>query len=118
VTDYHHLRADRPGDVARLARMITGTSCGLVLGGGGARGFAHLGVLRALEEAGVPIDVVGGTSSGALMAALCAQGLDDQERVERATALARGGRRLVTPTLPLIAFAISAPHWMTAASTC
>jgi predicted acylesterase/phospholipase RssA/CRP-like cAMP-binding protein len=103
VTDYHHLRADQPGDVARLARMITGTSCGLVLGGGGARGFAHLGVLRALEEAGVPIDVVGGTSSGGLMAALCAQGLDHHERVTVATALARSGRRLVTPTLPLVA---------------
>ena len=103
VADYHHLRADRPGDVARLARMITGTGCGLVLGGGGARGLAHLGVIRALEEAGVPIDVVGGTSIGAIMAALCARGLDDAERVRRVMAIARTGRRLVTPTLPLIA---------------
>ena len=104
VADHHHLRADRPGDVARLARMITGTGCGLVLGGGGARGFAHLGVIRALEEAGVPIDVVGGTSIGAIMAALCARGLDDSERVRRVINIARTGRRLVTPTLPLIAF--------------
>ena len=82
VTDYHHLRAGRPGDVARLARMITGTGCGLVLGGGGARGLAHLGVMRALEEAGVPIDVVGGTSMGAMMAAVYALGMDDAaERV-------------------------------------
>jgi predicted acylesterase/phospholipase RssA/CRP-like cAMP-binding protein len=104
VADHHHLRADRPGDVARLARMITGTGCGLVLGGGGARGLAHLGVIRALEEAGVPIDVVGGTSIGAIMAALCARGLPDSERVRRVTRIARTGRRLVTPTLPLIAF--------------
>jgi NTE family protein/lysophospholipid hydrolase len=104
VADHHHLRADRPGDVARLARMITGTGCGLVLGGGGARGLAHLGVIRALEEAGVPIDVVGGTSIGAIMAALCARGLDDSERVRRVMTIARTGRRLVTPTLPLIAF--------------
>ena len=104
VADYHHLRDGRPGDVARLARMITGTSCGLVLGGGGARGLAHLGVIRALEEAGVPINVVGGTSIGAIMAALCARGLDDAERVRRVMAIARTGRRLVTPTLPLIAF--------------
>jgi predicted acylesterase/phospholipase RssA/CRP-like cAMP-binding protein len=103
VADHHHLRGDRPGDVARLARMVTGTGCGLVLSGGGPRGFAHLGVLRALEEAGVPIDVVGGTSIGALMGALCAQELDDAERVERAiTAFTRSGR-LVRPTLPLIA---------------
>jgi NTE family protein len=104
VADHHHLRADRPGDVARVARMITGTGCGLVLGGGGARGLAHLGVIRALEEAGVPIDVVGGTSIGAIMAGLCARGLDDAERVRRVMNIARTGRRLVTPTLPLIAF--------------
>jgi NTE family protein/lysophospholipid hydrolase len=103
VADHHHLRADRPGDVARLARMITGTGCGLVLGGGGARGLAHLGVIRALEEAGVPIDVVGGTSIGAIMAALCARGLPDSDRVRRVMHIARTGRRLVTPTLPLIA---------------
>jgi predicted acylesterase/phospholipase RssA/CRP-like cAMP-binding protein len=103
VADYHHLRAGRAGDVARLARMITGTSCGLVLGGGGARGLAHLGVIRALEEAGVPIDVVGGTSMGAIMAGLCARGLDDAERVRRVGAIARNGRRLLTPTLPLLA---------------
>jgi NTE family protein/lysophospholipid hydrolase len=103
VADHHHLRAGRPGDVGRLARMITGTACGLVLGGGGARGLAHLGVIRALEEAGVPIDVVGGTSMGAIMAGLCARGMDDAERVRRVLNIARHGRRLLTPTLPLIA---------------
>jgi predicted acylesterase/phospholipase RssA/CRP-like cAMP-binding protein len=103
VADFHHMRAGRPGDVARLARMITGSGCGLVLGGGGPRGFAHLGVIRALEEAGVPIDVVGGTSIGAIMGAVCALGLDDRERVERAVVTTRNNRRLVTPTLPLIA---------------
>ena len=103
VADHHHLRHGHPADLARLARMITGTGCGLVLGGGGARGFAHLGAIRALEEAGVPINVVGGTSIGALIAAVCALGLDDAERVRRITDLAIHGRRLVTPTLPLIA---------------
>jgi len=103
VADCHHLCGDRPRDVARLARMVTGAGCGLVLGGGGSRGFAHLGVLRALEEAGVPIDVVGGTSIGAVMGALYAQGLSDAERVDRAiTAFARSGR-LISPTLPLVA---------------
>jgi predicted acylesterase/phospholipase RssA/CRP-like cAMP-binding protein len=103
VADYHHLRAGRPGDVARLARMVTGTGCGLVLGGGGARGLAHLGVIRAIEDAGVPIDVVGGTSIGAVMAALCALGLDHAERLSRVEGIARAGRRLYTPTLPLVA---------------
>jgi predicted acylesterase/phospholipase RssA/CRP-like cAMP-binding protein len=99
VADHHHLRDGHPADAARLARMITGTGCGLVLGGGGPRGFAHLGVIRALEEAGVPIDVVGGTSIGAIMAALCARGLDDAARVQ---ALSQGIGRLVTLTLPLV----------------
>ena len=103
MADHHHLRDGRPGDVARLARMITGTGCGLVLGGGGARGLAHLGVIRALEEAGVPINVVGGTSMGAIMATLCALGMDHAERVRVVAGIARYGRRLVTPTLPLIA---------------
>jgi predicted acylesterase/phospholipase RssA/CRP-like cAMP-binding protein len=103
VTDHHHLRDGHPEDMARLARMVTGTGCGLVLGGGGPRGFAHLGVLRALEEAGVPIDVVGGTSVGAIIGAFCALGMEDPERVERAvTAFTRSGR-LVSPTLPLVA---------------
>ena len=100
VADHHHLRAGQPGDIARLVRMITGTGCGLVLGGGGALGFAHLGVMRALEENGVPIDVIGGTSIGAIMAALYALDLDHQERVKRT---AHNNRRLVIPTLPLVA---------------
>ena len=63
VADHHHLRRNHPEDVARLARMVTGTACGVVLGGGGSRGFAHLGVLRALEEAGVPIASSAGPAS-------------------------------------------------------
>lgn len=103
VADVHHVRGEWQHDVARLARMVTGTGCGLVLGGGGPRGFAHVGVMRALDEAGVPIDVVGGTSIGAVMGALYALGLDHAERVERAvTAFTRSGR-LVSPTLPLVA---------------
>jgi NTE family protein/lysophospholipid hydrolase len=100
VADHHHLRDGQPADVARLARMITGTGCGLVLGGGGPRGFAHLGVMRAMEEAGVPIDVVGGTSIGALMAAVYALGMDDAARVR---AFTHEVGRLVTLTVPLIA---------------
>lgn len=59
----------------RLSRWMAGKAVGLVLSGGGSRGLAHLGVLCALEDLGVPVDVVGGTSQGAFMAALYAQGL-------------------------------------------
>jgi NTE family protein len=72
VTDHLHLRLDSPSDFERLARLQSRTGVGLVLGGGGARGFAHLGVLRALQERGVVVDRVGGTSIGAVMAALVA----------------------------------------------
>ena len=100
VADHHHLRDGEPADAARLARMITGTGCGLVLGGGGPRGFAHLGVIHALEDSGIPVDVVGGTSIGAIVGALCALGLDDVARVR---ALTHQIGRLVTLTLPLVA---------------
>ncbi|XP_039765412.1 neuropathy target esterase sws isoform X8 [Pararge aegeria] len=57
-------------DFSRLARWLTGTAVGLVLGGGGARGAAHVGMIRAIQEAGIPIDMVGGVSIGAFMGAL------------------------------------------------
>ncbi|PWN38990.1 hypothetical protein IE81DRAFT_326984 [Ceraceosorus guamensis] len=60
-------------DFARLARRLCGKSIGLVLGGGGARGCAHVGFLRALEERGIPIDMVGGTSIGSLVGGLYAK---------------------------------------------
>jgi lysophospholipid hydrolase len=61
-------------DFSRLARWLTGNSVGLVLGGGGARGAAHVGMLKAIQEASIPIDMVGGVSIGAFMGALwCAE---------------------------------------------
>lgn len=64
------------GDFHRLARRLCGKAVGLVLGGGGARGIAHIGVIRALEEAGIPIDIVGGTSIGSFIGALYAWDAD------------------------------------------
>lgn len=64
------------GDFHRLARRLCGKSVGLVLGGGGARGISQIGVIRALEEAGIPIDIVGGTSIGAFIGALYARDAD------------------------------------------
>ena len=72
VQRHHHVRAGKSGDVARLARFLTGNAVGLVLAGGGARGIAHIGVFRALEEAGIPVDYFGGTSIGSVLAACMA----------------------------------------------
>ncbi len=68
VAGHLHIRRGLQRDMARLARIQSRTAVGLVLAGGGARGFAHLGVYRALVERGIEIDCVGGTSMGAVMA--------------------------------------------------
>jgi len=72
VTEHMHVRLRDEADFQRLARVQSRSAIGLVFAGGGARGFAHLGVLGALREHGVPIDCVGGTSIGAVMALLAA----------------------------------------------
>jgi len=72
VAGHLHVRPGRDDDLARLARFLNRSATGLVLAGGGARGIAHLGVLRALHEQGIAIDCVGGTSIGAVMAAYVA----------------------------------------------
>ena len=79
VADHVHVRQGHDDDLARLARIQSRTAVGLVLAGGGARGCAHLGVYRALQEQGVVVDFVGGTSIGAAMATLIASGRPAQE---------------------------------------
>ncbi len=81
LTTYHQVRLGQIEDIERVARRVSGREIGLILGGGGARGFAHLGVLRAIEEAGIPIDVIGGTSMGAVLAAMYAAGLSVDEMI-------------------------------------
>ncbi|KAI9262707.1 hypothetical protein BY458DRAFT_458865 [Sporodiniella umbellata] len=63
-------------DFARLARRLCGKSVALVLGGGGARGVAHVGIIQAVEEAGIPIDIIGGTSIGSFVGGLYARNMD------------------------------------------
>lgn len=76
---HFHVRWDQDGDFARLARLLTGNGVGVVLGSGGARGFAHVGALRALREAGIPIDMIGGASIGSWLAAQYAMELSEEE---------------------------------------
>lgn len=99
VERVYPVRSGHAGDFTRLARFLNGTAVGVVLGGGGARGFAHLGVLRALEQAGIVIDLIGGNSMGALLGAQYACGLPLDEIRERTVRFARGGER---PTIPVI----------------
>ena len=78
-----HMRKGLAEDARRLARVITGTSVGLALSGGGARAYAHVGVIRALKEAGEPIDFVAGASMGAIVAAGVAMGWSMEEISDR-----------------------------------
>ncbi|MBI4860043.1 MAG: cyclic nucleotide-binding domain-containing protein [Candidatus Riflebacteria bacterium] len=87
LAGHHHVRRGWPEDFARLARCVTDRAVGLALGGGGYRGLAHIGVYRALMEHGVPIDVLAGTSSGAIVAGLIACGNDPKTALEKATGL-------------------------------
>lgn len=99
----HHIRHGNDEDIRRLARFIAGRAVGLVLGGGGARGFAHIGMVKALSEAGVPFDYLGGVSMGAIIAAglACEWSLDDLEQRMRAAFVK--SHPLTDYTFPLIA---------------
>ncbi len=65
----HHLRINNNKDYERLMRFITGKTTGLVLSGGGIKGWGHLGVIKAIEEKHILIDAIGGTSIGAVIGA-------------------------------------------------
>jgi NTE family protein len=74
-----HWYGDSQADAMRLARVMTGRSVGIVLSGGGARAYSHIGAVRAIREAGIPIDFAGGASMGAVIAACVAMGWSDTE---------------------------------------
>jgi predicted acylesterase/phospholipase RssA/CRP-like cAMP-binding protein len=101
VAAHHHVRQDRQGDFERVARLMTGRGTGVVLGGGAARGWAHLGVLRGLEELGHQVDAIGGTSIGGLMAASFAVFADAERRERILEQGLAGPRRLFRMTLPI-----------------
>jgi NTE family protein len=98
---HHHWRTHE--DLQRLGRELAGQGAGVVLSGGGARGFAHLGVLRALREAGLQIDRIGGTSIGALIAAGHALEYSEEEQIARMRRAFVATNPINDYTLPLIA---------------
>jgi NTE family protein len=103
--DFHlHVRSGVPGDLERLARIVAGTSVGLVLSGGAARGFAHLGVYRALLEAGIPVDWIGGSSIGAILGAEMSLSEDPGLVIDRTRAAFVGGKPFGDVTFPIVSF--------------
>ncbi len=101
VNDFHHIAPDDPTHLARLARLLRGRPVALVLSGGSIRAFAHIGVLRALEEGGFPVDMLGATSAGAIIGAQYARGWDVDALTQRNAASFQKASALLDYTLPL-----------------
>ncbi|MCP4420803.1 MAG: hypothetical protein GY805_29690, partial [Chloroflexi bacterium] len=97
VRNHYHVCLQKNDDFMRIGRLLTAKGVGLVLSGGGARALAHIGVIRALVEAGVPIDAIGGVSGGAIVTGLWAMGLD----IDTVTEKSRNATDRVDYTFPL-----------------
>ncbi len=102
VKTHHHIRLNDTSHYSRVARRLTGHAIGLVFSGGGARGYVQLGVIRALEEANVQIDMVAGTSIGALIAGAYALRQTFQEVYEVATQFSNT-KMIFDYTFPIVA---------------
>jgi predicted acylesterase/phospholipase RssA/CRP-like cAMP-binding protein len=100
VESVYHVRRGHDADYRRLVRILAGQAVSLVLSGGGARGFAQVGVIRALEELGIPVDMVGGTSIGACMSFYHASGMNADEIQSH---LRAKWSSMLDYTLPLVA---------------
>jgi len=100
---WFHAREGVAADAERIGRVITGASIGLVLSGGGARAYAHIGVIRALHEAGVTFDFLGGSSMGAVVAAGPALGWSDDELDRRIRKAFVASNPLADLAVPIIA---------------
>ncbi len=107
VRTHHHVRLGNGDDFGRLGRRLQGKAVGLVLGGGGARGFAHIGAIKALEEAGIRPDLIGGTSMGGLVGGLCATDHTYQDMIEMAKRFA-SPKSMYDYTLPFASIFASA----------
>ncbi|KXN72706.1 patatin-domain-containing protein [Conidiobolus coronatus NRRL 28638] len=114
---YHQINSQIPvpnsyignrSDFARLARRLCGKSIGIVLGGGGARGIGHIGFLQAMQEASIPVDIVGGCSIGAFVGALYARDPDTVAAMVHARSfssrMANIWRKIVDLTYPVVSW--------------
>jgi len=97
-----HVRASQFRDIDRVSRVISGNAVGLVLGGGAARAIAHVGVIKALKELDIPIDWLGGTSMGAIMAMGPARDWDPDRTYATAKRALVKDRPFTDYTLPLV----------------
>lgn len=106
LTAHHHIRQNDATHMARVARILVGRAMGLVLSGGSTRGFAHIGVIRALQEHNIPIDLIGGSSCGASFAAQHARGQSCDEMLNLHAKWWIEKRAMYAYTLPLMSLAV------------
>lgn len=102
---HHHVRENNAKDYHRLLRFIRGKAVGLVLSGGGTRGFAHVGVIKAIRELKIPIDIIGGSSAGAVVAACYAMQTSYQSTYQTFSTLVKNSKGSISwrsLTWPLI----------------
>jgi len=98
---HHHVALDDDADFAKVARFLTGRAIGVVLAGGGALGCAHLGVIKALRQAAIPIDFIGGASAGAAMGGAIARGMSVDETLDQMEAMFIHAKAMKRLTLPI-----------------
>ncbi|WP_102797033.1 patatin-like phospholipase family protein [Bowmanella denitrificans] len=107
VKQHFHLQAASGQCTERFRRYLTDQSVGLVLGGGGARGFAQIGIFKAMEEAGIKVDWVGGTSMGSIMGGWIAMGWESERIIEAIRRFFVSVNPLGDYTLPMISLSKS-----------
>lgn len=97
---YYHLKLNSKQHFDRIIRFLTGRAFGIVLNGGGALGFSHVGVLQALDELNIPIDFIAGSSIGAVVGAGYAH-FGTSETIRSTSEYSKNWRKELT--LPLVA---------------
>lgn len=98
---WHHIRENSDDDLQRIARIVSGNSISLVLGGGGAKALVFIGFYKALKELGIPLDWLGGSCAGSFLSAAMAMDWSPDEIVERV--------KLFTPKNTLSTFDLTFP---------
>lgn len=113
LQSFQHFRKEHTGDLKRIVRLILGQGVGLVLGGGGAKSFAHLGVYKALCELNIPVDFVGGTSMGSIIAAAIAMNLTVEQMIESIQRYVINNKKFNDYTIPSVSL-LGGGGWLSA----
>ncbi len=103
LASHYKVRLSNTKDLERVVRLITGNGLGMVLSGGGACALAHVGVIRALSEAHIPIDYIAGTSMGAIIGGLFAREFDHQVMTDMLVSELTKFQKGLDYTFPIVA---------------